>query len=364
MNKDNKRYKVLFVNQFDLFMNNSAGITVRNLFSDDYCRKMPRITIIKNVVKYQNNNIEKNFSFNFIYWNKIINCLDKDNVDIVYTTASASKILLFLLYIKIMIKIPILIHYFDNWRETGSIKTKNFILKLIGWPNERALVISDEMKKYYHNKYRGNYTTLMVGTINRKKSNTIKSNKIIKIMYAGGLHLGRVDSLTDIEEIINNEFKDVELIIATFKKGYGYDMYHNKFNKNKTKFLIDIKHEEIEKYYSTVDALLFVENAPKENLNYLKYSMSTKIPEYLSSGLPIICYAKPDIACYEYFKRTKSALLATTKEEVIQAIEKIRTKNWGNIIKNAQIAARHDFDHLNQNNTLNNIIQEMINKNT
>lgn len=354
--------KVLFVNQFDLFINNSAGITVRDLFGYDYCKKMPKLCIKNDMVFYKKDDEEQLFSFGLNKWKQIIEHIKNDKPDIVYSTASASKILIFLIFIKMKLNIPVLMHYYDNWREIGSYRIKNALLYLLNGFHERALVISDEMNTYYHQKYHGNYTTLMVGTANiaydRKQKN---NNGNIELLYAGGLHLGRASALSEIEKAINNHCKDVQLIIATFKNGDGYDKYHSLFDETQTKFLVDIPHEEMENYYTNVDALLFVESAPEDKLNYLRYSMSTKIPEYLSSGLPIICYAKPGIACYEYFKRTKTALLATTSDELIDAINRVQRNLVDDIVENARASAKRDFDHDTQQVLLKQVMEEMIN---
>lgn len=365
VNKNDKEeiVKVLFINQFDLFWNNSAGITVRELFGNTFCREMPKLFINNNIILYQKNNEEKVFSFNICAWREIVNYIKNEKAEIIYTTASSSKVLIFLLYIKLQLKIPVLMHYFDNWREIGSVRRKNFILKLLGWPCEHALVISEEMKNYYYEKFHGNYTTLMVGTESKSKvvlKKCIRDGKI-KLMYAGGMHLGRVDALTEIENVILKHFEDVQLVIITFRK--EYDKYHKRFDKNRTTFLLEIQHEEMDRYYAEADALLFVESAPVDKLNYLKYSMSTKIPEYLSSGLPIICYAKPGIACYEYFKRTGTAILASTPEEAIKGIELIRTDSCKEIVRRALERAKQDFDHDNQHKILYSVMKEMIDKN-
>ena len=94
--KDND-VKVLFINQFDLFMNNSAGITVRDLFGDSFCRKMPKLCIIDNRIMYEKEEIKSNYSFNIMDWSKVIKELKSEKPEIIYSTASSSKVLLFLL---------------------------------------------------------------------------------------------------------------------------------------------------------------------------------------------------------------------------------------------------------------------------
>ncbi len=354
--------KILFINQFDLFEKNSAAITVRDLFGDSICKKMPRVNIEGNKVYIEDEKCTEEYSFDYSEWNRIIRVLKKFKADIIYTTASASKILALLIYLKYRTRTPVLMHYFDNWREIGHVNMKNGLLKLLGGSHERALVISDEMNNYYSKRYHGNYTTLMIGTIKQgeKRHADHYTNRVKRIMYAGGLHLGRAQALSEVEKIINSTFDCVKLVIATFSQGEGYNKYHELFDETKTEFLLDVCHSDMEAYYDKADALLFIETAPEDQLNYLRYSMSTKIPEYLSSGIPILCYAKPGIASYEYFKRTSTALLASTTEEVKKYITEITSTSFPEMVARAKKAAHNDFDHESQQKKLLNVMDEII----
>ena len=57
--------------------------------------------------------------------------------------------------------------------------------------------------------------------------------------------------------------------------------------------------------------------------NIAKLSFSTKITDYLSNGKCILAIGKVDIAPIDYFKKYDSALVATTKEDIIRHIKTI-----------------------------------------
>lgn len=356
--------KVALFNEFDTEKNNSAGITVRDLFGEDYCQKTLRVSVITSHIKAQKDGttvFDSRFGYNGII--EIKNILKNESIDAIYSTGNSLKMLAFLAYIRLATKIPIIIHYFDNWRETRHPFITNQLLRLISGKKEKAFVISDMMGAHYREKYHGEYTTLMVGSNSCSvvKNNMHTDDGTIRFLYAGGFHLSRGDALLKFEQCLRERSKcNLRLDIVTFQA--DYEKYYNRFDSTITTFHVDISHEMISAYYQKADALLFVEPAPDECLMFLKYSMSTKIPEYLVSGLPILCISKPGIAPYEYFRKTGTALLATNKKEVYDAIDILvdDQKRINEMVEKAKLTGHRDFDRDHQRNILMNTIESMV----
>ena len=353
--------RLVFFNEFDLFQNNSAGITVRSLFGDEVCREsLQVVSRSKYLFVEQNGKCLIKKKRGFISFLKMIRAIKHYNPDVLYTTGNSISALLLLSLIKITLNIPILVHYFDNWRETGHCSIKNFLLKVISGKKELALVISDEMGLHYKEKYQGDYITLMVGTCNNALKISSESLKEIVFLYAGGFHLGRVDALLEIEkELQSIKSFNVILIIATFSN--DYEQFHNQFDSKITHFYVDIPHEKVDELYKTAQVLLFVEPAPEDKMTFLKYSMSTKIPEYLSSGIPILCYAHSDIAPTSYFKRTHSAFVVSDRKDLKTTILNICEKrNVSTIVENAKVAANRDYSINTQRQLLYGAIDRIV----
>lgn len=355
--------RLVFFNEFNLFRNNSSGITVRSLFGDEVCRESLQIVLRRKDLFIEQNGICLiKTKLGFISFLKMIRAIKHYDADALYTTGNSIRALLLLSLIKILLNIPILVHYFDNWREVGRYSIKNILLKIISGKKEMALVISDEMGLHYKEKYKGDYITLMVGTSNNVLKMSSESLNEIVFLYAGGFHLGRVNALLEIEkEILSIKSYNVKLIIATFSN--DYKQFHDQFNSNITHFYVDIPHEKVDELYRTAQVLLFVEPAPEDKMTFLKYSMSTKIPEYLSSGIPILCYAHSDIAPTSYFKRTQSAFVVTDRKELKNTILNICEKrNVDTIVDNAKEAAYRDFSINTQRKLLYGALDRIINK--
>lgn len=68
---------------------------------------------------------------------------------------------------------------------------------------------------------------------------------------------------------------------------------------------------------------MHVESFDEEEIEYFKFSMSTKIPEYLSVGRPIFCYGPDEIATVAYLAEKKVGIVATKSHDIKPALYKL-----------------------------------------
>lgn len=320
--------RVLFVNQTDIFSNGSAGVTIRSLFEDKICDEALVIQIVNDrrmIISFKHQII---FDVNNYYFSlyKIMKIINKYMPDIIYTTGSSIRTLLFILLIKRVCHLPVLIHYYDNWRETGKKYMKNFLLKHIEDNHVGALVISEEMKKAYHDKYGNKYSVFMALCECACSSKKVSESSFLDgkkhFIYAGGLHLSRHKMLLEAQSAIKS-MEDTKCILDIYTFQRDRLNYEHLFDSQYTVFHDSVPHDYLSKIYYDADALLYVESVDNENYDYIKYSMSTKIPEYLSSEKAILCLSKPGIASYNYFKRNNAALIAENVTEIYKAFTQI-----------------------------------------
>lgn len=217
-------------------------------------------------------------------------------------------------------------HFMDNWRESAFVNTSS-ILKLnyklnlsinkVMEHNTNSLVISPLMKIAYEDKYKGNYDVLM-NSVSINKPCKFVNHDSIHFVYAGGLHLNRYVSLLVIQDTISRVRINAKLYIYTSIT--NRKKYENLFDKNITVFRDFLPHNRVREVYEDADVLLHVESFDEKQLLYIKYSLSTKIPEYMSSGKPILCYAPENISVYQYVNITKSGLCASNKASLEKCI--------------------------------------------
>lgn len=248
--------------------------------------------------------------------NKIDDFVRIYNPEVIYLIPYGIRIMDVALYINEKYGIPIITHIMDDWFSTlysfsktqklhRSIMIKKYI-KLLN-NSKSVFVISDAMKIEYKSRFPNiNFVSLMNTpdvTINYRET----PSKITQICYVGSLHLNRWSSLYKFCEIVSNLEKDDFRISVLSKDWNSVKQHFEKFNFIQSPGFLPS--EQVKEEISLADSVLFIESFDESIKKYTKYSLSTKIPEYLSSQKPIIAIGPSGIASIDYLKNNNAALV-------------------------------------------------------
>lgn len=166
-------------------------------------------------------------------------------------------------------------------------------------------VISPMMKHYYDEKFLVNSKVILNMTEDLLLPNQSKKKLYETIVYAGGLHLNR-----------NRTIMQLITYIVKLNDDYGMNLRLDIYSNNKIEESI-LKKLNAEKYVrnqghintmqlkqvlNKADYLLFVESFDEEMILSTKYSLSTKVPEYLSLMKPIIAIGPKEISSINYLE--------------------------------------------------------------
>ena len=270
----------------------------------------------------------------------ILKSIDSFNPDIVYTLgADIIPLKLALFFSKRYNDIPILLHYMDNWPETKYSNSPLLILfyrklqkllKIIRNNNKWALVISDKMAYVYNSKYKPVKHYSIMNAIDVHMGKPVfedkKKDTATVFAYLGGLHLGRDKQLIKVQNIINQinnieKQEKAKLLIYTTQE--NRERFEQNFDKKCVKFKDYVPHEQVFEEYSRADVLLHIESFDESLVEFTKYSISTKISEYMYSGRPILLYAPEEIAVYQYVQSCNCGLCASNTASLIGSIKKL-----------------------------------------
>lgn len=239
--------------------------------------------------------------------------------------------------------IPIYLYYTDDYI------TPILTLDIFWWLNffwlrkvlnrtlnnvKKVFVIGKDMANEYNTKLKKTCITIMnavetesyVRIFEENRSKERPKNKLT-LAYFGGLHLNRWKSLVEIGKVIKltsiKNKLDISLSIYSNQKPDGkilkslsdppYIQYMGRVNENE---II----EEMQKY----DVLTHVESFDFKMKQKTRLSISTKIPEYLASGKPILAVGPKEISSIRYLKECNVSYIIDTLDERI--IEKTISK--------------------------------------
>lgn len=265
------------------------------------------------------------------YGKNVLQIIDNFRPDVIYTLGTTPYILKSAFYFSQRYKSKIILHFMDNWRETMYTSNRclclsrmflNYYLKKVESQMKVGLCISETMATHYSRRSKVKYVALM-NPIDKQKIRLpyISNNKELKVIYTGGLHLNRYRSLIDVEDCISKINKQgISSKLYIYCSDTDRDKYSKLFNIKNTCFIRYLPHNRVYEAYDDADILIHIESFDVEQALFTKYSLSTKISEYLSSGKPVICYAPKELAVFEYIKGAKVGYSVSSKQELFEKL--------------------------------------------
>lgn len=177
-----------------------------------------------------------------------------------------------------------------------------------------------------HNKYTCEFgingeTIYYNSTVERRPFIPINSDNPV-LVYFGNIRLGRNKALFDIANTLQHINPCIKLKI-----------YSNETDRKYYQDLIDhpsvvwggaISYDQVKEEITKSDIYVVAESFYQEDINFTRYSLSTKAADGLMSGLIVLGYGSLESEVISYLDSTKAAMVCTNpgklKETIIQTI--------------------------------------------
>lgn len=252
--------------------------------------------------------------------------------DVVYTCGPSIRVLKTAYYISKKLDIPMILHLMDDWPETIyttsvlSLPFQGIIKHMLAKIHKRCkhnFAISEAMGQKYSAIYGTEYRMLMNPAMNiEDKVHPI--SKEPKFLYAGSLNLNRWKSLLDIAEVLDMYRKaghSSEFTLYVPKN--DMKLYSSEFEKYGAVLKEYVSAEKLREIYENSDVLVFAESFDDAVVDFAKYSLSTKIPEYMATGHMILAYLPETLYSCRYMQDNQVALVSKDKKKLASVVEKI-----------------------------------------
>lgn len=278
--------------------------------------------------------------------------------EVIYTLGGGVAALKVAHRISKKLDLPIIIHFMDNWRHCIQWDANPLLghykkaLKkycdLCYTRSTQCIAISPEMAEVYTEETGVQHSALMNSVrVDDYLCPPRKDDGVYTFVYTGGLHLGREQGLYQIGEAIekaaNKKGVHAEFLIYTSDENIKAFSECFKSLKN-TKLLPAVPHSDICQVFQNADFLVHTESEALVNNVFFKYSVSTKIPEYLSSGRPMLFYGPSDIYLYRFLTDSGIAVTTDNEEKLMKAIEDMIDGECDALTEKATCYARKHFD--------------------
>lgn len=166
--------------------------------------------------------------------------------------------------------------------------------------------ISTIMRTAYKEKFGIDSYLAVNMTDDLKCDSYLKEEKEIIFTYAGSFYYKRSEVLGRLAKAIKkyNEHKN-----ALFAKLLMYsntppteDIYKEICIDGASEYRGSLNNSQLRERLNTSDILVFVESFESEQIEKVKYSLSTKVPEYMSLGKPILAIGPTGIGSMDYLR--------------------------------------------------------------
>lgn len=175
-------------------------------------------------------------------------------------------------------------------------------------------------------------------------------NKVLKIIYAGGIYYGRENTLVSLEKAIKELNKQ--------EKRFELHIYTNnicnipELNDQENSFMHDeLPYNELINAYHDSDITLHVESFDETNASETRLSFSTKILDCLQSGLPVLAICPEVNAGFQYLKREDAAVCIDDANNIQNGLLMIKER-YEEYQDKAYACLMKDFDHKKNVNNL------------
>lgn len=270
--------------------------------------------------------------FGFWYNKSLKKWIEEEKPDVIFATGGVSSFF-YPLVMKISRKynLPIVTYVCDDFffsKKKADIISKIYYRILdknicnMMLNSSKIVSICDPLSKKYNEFFNVDSVTVYTGV--GIKDNVVKENSnAININYFGNLFIGRNVALSEVGMALDE-------INAERKTNFKLNIYTNT-NDTGIKSVFEgidsvsvngfVSSEKVADLMNDSILLLHIEGFAQEDIERVRYSMSTKIPESLNSRVCLFAYGPLEDASIEYLCENNCAIVSTTKEALKEKLE-------------------------------------------
>ncbi len=186
-----------------------------------------------------------------------------------------------------------------------------------------AVYVNDKIKDKYESEFHVDGKTIYFNSTVERKSFKPINREYPVITYFGNIRLGR-----------NNSLLDIASALGSINPDYKIEVYSGETDSNYYQALEDhpnvmyggrIPYSQVQKRTAESDIVVVVEGFKQEDINFTRYSLSTKAADSLASGAAVLAYGPEDAGVIGYLISTQATASCTDKDKLEECLRKLIT---------------------------------------
>ncbi|MER7333107.1 MULTISPECIES: glycosyltransferase [unclassified Micromonospora] len=249
--------------------------------------------------------------------------------DVVYSVLGSVRVMRLACGIARHCGVPLVPHFMDDWPTT--LYANGELLGLGRWAVEAhlreavrlsrsGLCISTPMADEYRRRYRIPFAAFMNcvdGTAfdgyraGDGPPGTRSAEGTVEFVYAGGLHLGRWAALARIGSALERIAPSVPPArLTVYAPKHDLERYAPAFADLSAVHLArSVGSTEVVSILRSADVLVHVESFAPDLVRYTRLSLSTKLPQYLAAGRPVLGHGPAELASMRHILAADAGLV-------------------------------------------------------
>jgi hypothetical protein len=233
--------------------------------------------------------------------------------------------------LRVRFRLPLVIHIMDDWVSVtyrGGLlspwqsKKKERLFQHMMEVATARFAICDEMAEAYRQRYGQIFQSFQnaidVDAWQQFRKNPVVVGSPVRIAYIGSVFPNaQLMSLRDIciavQELNDERFP---ITLEIYSPRHLAEQYREQLVIGTAISLYDTISDDIS-FFSTlqaVDILVLPVNFDRDTIEFIRYSMPTKVPAYLAVGTPILAYGPADVAQIAYAIKSGWAMTVTAPD--------------------------------------------------
>jgi glycosyltransferase involved in cell wall biosynthesis len=233
--------------------------------------------------------------------------------------------------LRVRFRLPLVIHIMDDWVSVlylGGLlspwqsKKKERLFRHMTEVATARFAICDEMAEAYRQRYGQIFQSFQnaidVDAWQQFRKNPVVVGSSVRIAYIGSIFPNaQLKSLRDICNVVQ-ELHDEHFPISLeiYSPRHLAEQYREQLVIGTAISLYDTISDDIS-FFSTLqaaDILVLPVNFDRDTVEFIRYSMPTKVPAYLAVGTPILAYGPADVAQIAYAIKSGWAMTVTAPD--------------------------------------------------
>lgn len=264
--------------------------------------------------------------------------LNQYEPDVIYSQLSTLELIRFVNEVQSTTNKPLVIHIMDDWpakiTQAGLFSSywKNRINKEFRNLLDKALglmsicdAMSEEYKTRYHKDFIPFHNPIEINywLPSAKIDWSIKDK--FTILYAGRIGRGIKNSVVEMGKIVNELYQSGVNVRFEIQSPDLHQLINLLDANDCIQFVNPIEYCKLPEKFSGADLLFLPEDFDADSVEFLKFSIQTKVAEYMISGTPILVFADERTALAKYALKDNWALVVTenNKHALTEALTKL-----------------------------------------